>query len=89
MTNSVTVSVKIPARILDRIPRAGNGRSGFIVRAIEEKLAQKKPAPWKPTTPHGRKLAALLKKGKRERGRDLTTEELEAEIQDRRGGLRW
>ena len=35
---TTTVSVKIPARILERIPKAGQGRSGFIVEALEEKL---------------------------------------------------
>jgi hypothetical protein len=84
---SVTVSIKIPARVLDHIPPAGHGRSGFIVQAIEEKLARKKATPWKPTTPRGRRLAALLEKGKRERGPDLTAEELEAELRERRGGL--
>jgi len=86
---SVTVSVKIPGRILDHIPPPGQGRSGFIVRAIEEKLARKAIAPWKPTTARGRRLATLLKKGKRERGPDLTVEELEAEIRERRGGVQW
>jgi hypothetical protein len=38
--SSVAVSVKIPARILERIPPPGQGRSGFIVQAIEEKLAR-------------------------------------------------
>lgn len=87
--SSIAVSVKIPARILERIPPAGQGRSGFIVRAIEEKLARKPPAPWKPATARGRRLAALLEKGKRERGPDLTLDEMEAEIRARRGGLKW
>jgi hypothetical protein len=86
---SVTVSVKIPTRILERIPPAGRGRSGFIVQAIEEKLASKQIAPWAPSTARGRKLAALLEKGKRERGPDLTMPELEAEIRERRGGIQW
>ena len=87
--SSVTVSIKIPARILEQIPPPGHGRSGFIVRAIEEKLAQKTAVPWKPTTPRGRKLAALLEKGKAERGPDLTVAELEAELRARRGGVPW
>jgi hypothetical protein len=87
--SSVAISVKVPARILERMPPAGQGRSGFVVQAIEEKLARKKCAPWKPTTARGRKLAALLKRGKRERGPDLTLEELEAELRARRGGLQW
>ena len=86
---SVAVSVKIPLRILDRIPPAGHGRSGFIVLALEEKLARKVPAPWKPATARGRKLAALLEKGKHERGADLTQEEFEAELLARRGGVQW
>ncbi len=85
--SSVTVSVKIPTRILERIPPAGNGRSGFILRAIEEKLARKKLPAWKPTTVRGRRLATLLEKGKRERGPDLTVEELAAELRARRGGV--
>ncbi len=87
--SSVTVSVKIPARILEQIPPPGHGRSGFIVQAIEEKLARKKTARWEPTTARGRRLAALLKKGEPERGPDLTVEELEAEIRNRRGGVQW
>ena len=86
---SVTVSVKIPARVLEHIPPAGHGRSGFIVRAIEEKLARKKVAPWHPATSRGHKLAALLQKGKRERGPDLTIAEFEAEVRERRGGVQW
>ena len=86
--SSVAISVKVPARILERMPPAGQGRSGFVVRAIEEKLARKKCAPWKPTTARGRELAALLERGKRERGPDLTLEELDAELRARRGGLR-
>lgn len=84
---SVTVSVKIPARTLERMPAPGQGRSGFIVQAIEEKLARNEIKPWQPTTPRGRKLAALLEKGRRERGPDLTLAELEAELRVRRGGL--
>jgi hypothetical protein len=87
--SSVAISVKVPTRILERMPPAGQGRSGFVVRAIEEKLARKRCVPWKPTTERGRKLAALLKRGKRERGPDLTVEELEAELRARRGGLPW
>ena len=87
--SSVAVSVKIPTRILERIPPPGQGRSGFIIQAIEEKLARKQPAAWKPATSRGRKLAALLKRGKHERGPDLTLEELEAEIRARRGGVQW
>jgi hypothetical protein len=86
---SLTVSVKIPVQILEHIPPPGDGRSGFIVQAIEEKLARKKIVPWKPTAPRGRKLATLLEKGRRERGPDLTVAELEAELRARRGDVQW
>lgn len=86
MTNAATtVSVKIPGRILERIPAPGNGRSGFIIQAIEEKLMRQKPVDWKPSTARGRKLAALLEKGKLERGPLLSEAELENEIRERRG----
>jgi hypothetical protein len=58
------------------------------VEAIEEKLARTRLRHLKPSTARGRKLATLLAKGKRERGPDLTLEELEAELQAGRGGLR-
>jgi hypothetical protein len=53
MTKPTTVSVKIPARILEKIPAPGNGRSRFIVNAIEEKIARRKPASGKPKTARG------------------------------------
>ena len=86
MTNAATtVSVKIPARILERIPAPGNGRSGFIVRALEEKLSRQKKAEWKPNSGRGRKLAALLAKGKAERYPLLNEEQFERELAARRG----
>jgi len=36
-----------------------------------------------------RKLAALLKKGKRERGAELSIEQFESELRERRGGVHW
>jgi hypothetical protein len=85
MTNTTTVSVKIPGRILEHIPPAGHGRSGFIVRAIEEKIARRKPVQWKPKTERGRRMAALLKKGRRERSPLLSEAEVEQELKERRG----
>jgi hypothetical protein len=82
---TTTVSVKIPARILDRMPKAGSGRSGFIVRALEEKLARQRLPEWRPTTRRGRRLAALLKRGGNERFPLLDNEALEGELRDRRG----
>jgi hypothetical protein len=57
------------------------------MKAIGKKLARKGLTRRKPTKARGRRLAALLEKGKRERGQDLTLQELEAEIRARRGGL--
>jgi hypothetical protein len=80
-----TVSIKIPARILEQIPAPGNGRSGFIVKAIEEKIARRKPVSWKPKTERGRRMAALLKAGRSERKPSLSVEQVEQELSERRG----
>ena len=85
MTNSSTVSVKIPARILEQIPAPGNGRSGFIIQAIEEKIARRSPAPWKPKTVRGLRMAALLEKGRNERRPLLSEAQMERELIERRG----
>jgi hypothetical protein len=85
MTNMTIVSVKIPARILEQIPPAGNGRSGFIVQAIEEKIAKRKPVQWRPKTERGRRMAALLKKGRAERSPLLSDAQVEQELKERRG----
>ena len=85
MTNTTIVSVKIPARILEQIPPAGQGRSGFIVQAIEEKIAKRKPVQWKPKTERGRRMAALLKKGRAERSPLLSDAQIEQELKERRG----
>ena len=85
MTNTTIVSIKIPARILEQIPPAGHGRSGFIVQAIEEKIAKRKPVQWKPKTERGRRMATLLKKGRAERGPLLSDAQVEQELRERRG----
>ena len=86
MTETATVvSVKIPPRLLERLPAAGHGRSRFIVTALEEKLSRQQPPEWDPSSRRGRKLARLLKAGRAERGPAMTLAEVEREIQDRRG----
>jgi len=86
MTNSATtVSVKIPARILERIPAPGNGRSRFVVEALEEKLSRQPSAAWTPRTALGRKYAALLHKGRMERGPAMSEAAWERELAERRG----
>lgn len=86
MTNrATTVSVKIPARILERIPAPGNGRSRFIIRALEKEIGRQRPTEWKPTTKRGRVLAKLLEAGKAERYPLLNEAEFERELRDRRG----
>lgn len=86
MTNpATTVSVKIPAQILERIPAPGNGRSGFIVQALEEKISRQPRAEWKPKTSLGKKFAAILEKGKPERGPEMSEAEFERELSERRG----
>jgi metal-responsive CopG/Arc/MetJ family transcriptional regulator len=85
MANTTVVSVKIPSRVLEQIPPAGQGRSGFIVQAIEEKIAKRKPVQWKPKTERGRRMAALLKKGRAERSPLLSDAQVEQELSERRG----
>jgi len=85
MTGTTIVSVKIPARILEQMPPAGHGRSGFIVQAIAEKIAKRKPVQWTPKTERGRRMAALLKKGRAERGPLLSDAQIEQELKERRG----
>lgn len=85
MTQTTLVSIKIPARILEQMPLAGQGRSGFIVQAIEEKIARRQPVQWTPKTARGRRMAALLKKGRAERGPLLSDAHIERELKERRG----
>jgi hypothetical protein len=87
MTSTKLVSVKIPDRVLRVMPPAGKGRSRFIVAALEEKLSRRKASDWKPTTERGRRLAALLKKGRRERAPLLDAEGVVRELAQRRGWL--
>jgi hypothetical protein len=85
MTSSKLVSVKIPEKVLRLMPAAGEGRSRFIIAALEEKLSRRNPSEWKPTTQRGRRLAALLKKGHRERTPLLDSEGITRELAARRG----
>ena len=85
MTISTTVCVKIPGRILEQIPAPGNGRSGFILQAIEEKLARSSSAPWQPQTARGRRLADLLEHGANERHPLLSEAQVAQELSERRG----
>lgn len=84
---TTTVSVRIPKRLLERMPKAGQGRSGFILRALEEKLAAQGPSNWNPTSERGRRLAALLEKGRDERLPLLSEAAFERELAERRGRL--
>lgn len=87
MGMTTTVSVKIPRRLLERMPKAGEGRSGFILQALEEKLATQGPGKWKSDSVRGRRLAALLEKGRDERLPLLDEAALERELAERRGRL--
>jgi hypothetical protein len=87
MTSTRNVSVKIPARVLRRMPTAGQGRSRFIIAALEEKLARQPPSPWQPKTKRGRRLAALLEKGRQERAPLLEAGEIARELAERKGRL--
>jgi post-segregation antitoxin (ccd killing protein) len=86
MTETTTaISVKLPAKLAERIPAAGKGRSRFVVQAIAEKLSRQSAPEWKPTTERGRRMAALLADGSKERMPLLNDEELEHELAKRRG----
>ncbi len=86
MTNTKLLSVKVPMKIFRALPGAHQGRSRFIVAALEEKI-QRQEAEWQPTTDHGRRLKAILDKGAAERGPLLDDEGIARELQERRGRL--
>lgn len=86
MTETKIVSVKLPMKIFRAIPGAHNGRSRFIISALEEKI-QRQDAEWQPTTERGRRLKAILDKGAAERGEPLDAEGIARELRERRGGL--
>lgn len=82
---TATISFKAPPRILEGLPAPGNGRSRFIIQALEEKISRQQQSKWEPTTPLGRKFAALLEKGKKTRGPAMSAAEFERELSERRG----
>jgi hypothetical protein len=86
MTSTKLVSVKLPLKIFRAMPGAHKGRSRFIISALEEKLSRRE-SEWKPTTARGRRLAALLEKGRAEREPLLDDEGIAQELRARRGGL--
>jgi hypothetical protein len=55
------------------------------LKAIEEKIARLKPVQWKPKTERGRRMAALLERGRTERTPLLSDEQIEKELSERRG----
>lgn len=85
MTGTKLISVKIPERVLRLMPPAGKGRSSFIIAALEESISRRQSAEWKPTTERGQRLAALLKKGRREREPLLDAEGIARELAERKG----
>jgi hypothetical protein len=82
---ATTISFKAPARILESLPAPGNGRSRFILQALEEKISRQQQPKWEPTNSLGRKFAAILEKGKKERGPQMSEVEFERELSERRG----
>ncbi|HEV2455197.1 MAG TPA: hypothetical protein VGY98_13110 [Verrucomicrobiae bacterium] len=84
MTNTKLISVKVPMKIFRALPGAHKGRSRFILSALEEKI-RRQESEWQPTTERGRRLKAILDKGRAERGEPLDAEGIARELQDRRG----
>ena len=85
MTGTKLISVKLPMKIFRAIPGAHNGRSRFIISALEEKISRASQSEWKPTTARGRRMAALLEKGRAEREPLLDAEGIARELAERRG----
>ena len=75
MTTTKLVSVKVPLKIFRALPDAHKGRSRFIISALEEKISQCR----------GRRMAALLEKGRAEREPLLDAEGIAAELAGRKG----
>jgi hypothetical protein len=86
MTEMKMLSVKVPLRIFRRLPGAHKGRSRFVLSALEEKI-QRSESEWQPTTARGRRLKAILDKGRAEREPLLDDEDVARELQERRGRL--
>ncbi|HEV2330867.1 MAG TPA: hypothetical protein VGY56_18970 [Verrucomicrobiae bacterium] len=84
MTNTKLISVKVPMKIFRALPGAHKGRSRFILSALEEKI-RREESEWQPTTERGRRLKAILDKGRAERGEPLDAEGIARELQERRG----
>jgi hypothetical protein len=84
MTNTKLISVKVPMKIFRALPGAHKGRSRFIVSALEEKI-RRQESEWQPKTERGRRLKAILDKGRAERGEPLDAEGIARELQERRG----
>jgi hypothetical protein len=85
MTTTKLVSVKVPLKIFRALPDAHKGRSRFIISALEEKISQRREPEWQPTTVRGRRMAALLEKGRAEREPLLDAEGIAAELVGRKG----
>ena len=84
-TAAENITFECPPQVRERLPASSNGRSEFILQAIQEKLERTQPVEWKPTTKRGERLAELLEAGKAERGPLLSEEEFERELSERRG----
>lgn len=84
MTLTKILSVKVPLNLYRQMPGAHNGRSRFIIAALEDKL-NRRDEEWQPTTAHGRKLKAILEKGAAERGAPMEAAGIARELAERRG----
>jgi hypothetical protein len=78
--------VKLPIKRLRAIPGTHQGRTHFIISALEEKI-KRRETEWQPTTDRGRRLKAILDKGADERGEPLDAGGIRRELRERRGEL--
>ncbi len=85
MTATKLISVKVPMKIFNALPGAHQGRSRFIITALEKEISQQRAPEWQPTNARGRRFKALLDAGAAERGEPLDAAGIAAELAERRG----
>jgi hypothetical protein len=57
----------------------------FLIQSVEKKADRHEPIPFQPKTARGKRLSALLRRGKRERLPLLSDADIEKELATRKG----
>lgn len=85
MTNTATVSVRLPTEMIERVDAASGGkRSGFVREALAEKLGRSETT-FVPRTALGRRLGRLRQQRARTGGRLLDLDQINQLVDRRRG----